>query len=91
LILYDKLVSDRESMEKEKEDLIDIKKHGIRKTDFLEMQIEESMDIDEMVEDIDELEEDPDMGYGIGSLKSNFHDGQFYSDDESDDDFGDDA
>jgi hypothetical protein len=31
------------------------------------------------------------MGYGIGSLKSNFHDGQFYSDDESDDDFGDDA
>jgi len=91
LIVYDKLVSDRERMEQEKEDLIDIQKHGIRKTDFLAMQIEESMDIDEMVEDIDELEEEPDMGYGIGSLKSNFHDGQFYSDDESDDDFGDDA
>jgi hypothetical protein len=36
-------------------------------------------------------EDEPDMGYGLDSLKNNFHDGQFYSDDESDDDFGDDS
>jgi len=94
LFVYDKKVSDRERMEQEKEDLIDIQKHGIRKADFLSMQAEdgaqESIDIED-IEDLEEEQEESDMGYGIGSLKSNFHDGQFYSDDESDDDFGDDA
>ena len=93
LFVYDKTVSDRERMEQEKEDLIDIQKHGIRKEDFMLIQSSELLqnDIDD-IEDLENMEEDePDMGYGLHSLKNNFHDGQFYSDDESDDDFGDEA
>jgi hypothetical protein len=94
LFVYDKKVSDRERMEQEKEDLIDIQKHGMRKADFMMIQ-SESMQEGLDAEDIEELEdmeeEDPDMGFGLQSLKTNFHDGQFYSDDESDDGFGDEA
>lgn len=93
LFVYDKNVSDRERMEQEKEDLIDIQKHGIRKEDFMLIQSTELLQND--LDDLDDLEnmaeDEPDMGFGLNSLKDNFHDGQFYSDDESDDDFGDDA
>lgn len=95
LFVYDKKVSDRERMEQEKEDLIDIQKHGIRKEDFMMIHSGEDLLQEENIDDIEDIhdieEEDPDMGFGIGSLKSNFHDGQFYSDDESDDGFGDEA
>ena len=95
LFVYDKKVSDRERMEQEKEDLIDIQKHGMRKADFMMIQSEEFMQVgvdEEDIEDLEDMEEeDPDMGFGLQSLKANFHDGQFYSDDESDDGFGDDA
>jgi hypothetical protein len=95
LFVYDKKVSDRERMEQEKEELIDIQKHGIRKSDFMLIQTEllQNSGKGDFEDDYDiEAEEDePDMGYGINSLKSNFHDGQFYSDDESDDGFGDEA
>jgi hypothetical protein len=95
LFVYDKKVSDRERMEQEKEDLIDIQKHGIRKADFMMIQSEDFMQegVDaEEIEDLEDMEEeDPDMGFGLHSLKANFHDGQFYSDDESDDGFGDEA
>jgi len=100
LFVYDKKVSDRERMEQEEEEKIDIEKHGVRKEDFMLIQSELLQnDIDD-VDDVDDLEDDleddgegdePDMGYGMDSLKNNFHDGQFYSDDESDDDFGDEA
>lgn len=93
LLVYNKKVSDRERIEQEKEDLIDIQKHGIRKQDFMLIQSSELLqnDIDD-IPDLENMEEDePDMGYGLGSLKNNFHDGQFYSDDESDDGFGDEA
>lgn len=79
LFVYDAKVSERERMEQEAEDAIAIEKHGLQNQDILES-IEE-------VED----EEEPEEDMGIGSLKPNFFDGQFYSDDESDDDFGDDA
>ena len=95
LFVYDKNVSDRERIEQEKEDLIDIQKHGIRKADFMMIQSEEFMQESVDIEDLEDMEdmeeEDPDMGFGIQSLKENFHDGQFYSDDESDDGFGDEA
>jgi hypothetical protein len=95
LFVYDKTVSDRERMEQEKEDLIDIQKHGMRKADFMMIQSEEVMQEGLDAEDIEDLEdmeeEDPDMGFGLQSLKANFHDGQFYSDDESDDGFGDES
>ena len=96
LFIYDKKVSDRERIEQEKEDLIDIQKHGMRKADFLMIQSQEEtahdiMDVEDIEEDIDREENEPDMGYGLESLKANFHDGQFYSDDESDDGFGDEA
>lgn len=98
LIVYDKKTSERERMEQEKEEEIDIQKHGIRKADFLLIHTDNDGDIDELTQnaldindipdDIDAEEEDIDMGFGITSLKDNFHDGQFYSDDESDDGFG---
>ena len=95
LFVYDKIVSDRERMEQEKEDLIDIQKHGMRKADFMMIQSEELMQEGVEADDIEDLEdmeeEDPDMGFGLQSLKKNFHDGQFYSDDESDDGFGDES
>jgi hypothetical protein len=95
LFVYDKKVSDRERMEQEKEDLIDIQKHGMRRADFMMIQSEEFMQEEVDAEDIEDLEdmeeEDPDMGFGLQSLKANFHDGQFYSDDESDDGFGEEA
>jgi hypothetical protein len=95
LFVYDKKVSDRERAEQEKEDLIDIQKHGMRKADFMIIQsedfIREGVDADD-IEDLEDMEEeDPDMGFGLQSLKTNFHDGQFYSDDESDDGFGDES
>jgi len=95
LFVYDKKVSDRERIEQEKEDMIDIQKHGIRKADFMMIQSEDFMQEtigEEGIADLENMEDDEeDMGFGIGSLKANFHDGQFYSDDESDDGFGDDA
>lgn len=97
LFVYDKKTSDRERIEQEKEDEIDIQKHGIRKADFLMIQsneedlMQETIEIDDIEDDIENDEDDPDMVFGIGSLKMNFHDGKFYSDDESDDGFGDDA
>jgi hypothetical protein len=94
LFVYDKNVSDRERMEQEKEDLIDIQKHGIRKDDFMAIHSESMLEgiEEEDIEDFEDMEdEEPEMGFGIQSLKANFHDGQFYSDDDSDDGFGDDA
>ena len=93
LFVYDKKVSDRERIEQEEEDKIDIEKHGIRKQDFMLIHSSELLqnDIDDIEDSADVDEDEPDMGYGLDSLKNNFHDGQFYSDDESDDDFGDDS
>jgi hypothetical protein len=98
LIVYDKATSNREWMEQEKEDQLDIAKHGIRKSDFISINADTEETFGEIMrqtEDFDAVDdegvnEDEDaMGFGIRSLKSNFHDGQFYSDDESDDGFGD--
>jgi 16S rRNA C967 or C1407 C5-methylase (RsmB/RsmF family) len=78
LFVYDAKVSERERMEQEAEEAIAIEKHGLQNEDVLES-----------IEEVGDEEEPEDVG--IGSLKPNFYNGQFYSDDESDDDFGDDA
>jgi hypothetical protein len=90
---YDKKTSDREVREQQVEEALDIEKHGIRKADFVaihgdteEEPLREMVDMDDIVEE----EEDETLVSGLAGLKKNFHDGQFYSDDESDDDFGED-
>jgi hypothetical protein len=91
---YDKKTSDREVREQQVEEALDIEKHGIRKADFVaihgdteEEPLREMVDMDDIAV---EEEEDETLVSGLAGLKKNFHDGQFYSDDESDDDFGED-
>lgn len=99
LFIYDKKTSDRERREQELEEQLEIAKYGIRKSDFDsvynggtdEVELEER-DLDE--EDEDELEEvdraeNQDGGIDITHLKNNWTDGGYYSEDGSDDDFGD--
>jgi hypothetical protein len=93
IFVYDVGTSTREVMEQEAEEALDIKKHGIRKADFIEIHgdMGERQPLREMV-DVDEIpDEMGDEDTGISDLKRGFTDGQFYSDDESDDDFGDDS
>ena len=88
---YDQATSSREVMEQKTEEALEIKKHGIRAADFVSIHAtEEDEPVREMLE-VDELEEvEADADTGIQTLKKGFDDGRFYSDDESDDDFGDD-
>jgi hypothetical protein len=46
------------------------------------------VDLNMMQTDLDEAAEEETEMSGMAGLKRNFHDGQFYSDDESDDGFG---
>ena len=79
---------------------MDIQTHGIRQTDFIEIHgdgveadeepLREMVDLEQMGEPSDETADQEDMTTGLAGLKNNFFDGQFYSDDESDNDFGDD-
>lgn len=88
---YDQTTSSREVMEQKTEEALEIQKHGIRGADFVSIHTtEEDEPVREMLE-VNELDEvDADADTGIQSLKKGFDDGRFYSDDESDDDFGDD-
>jgi hypothetical protein len=91
---YNKQTSTREVSEQQAEEALEIQKHGIKTADFVaihadteegEEPLREMLEVDQMIE---EGEED-NMVTGLADLKHNFFDGQFYSDDESDDDFGD--
>jgi hypothetical protein len=91
---YDKQTSNREVQEQMAEDALDIQKHGMRTADFISLHgdtgdneyiLREMVDADDIPLDMEEET----MTSGLRSLKSNFMDGQFYSDDESDDGFGD--
>jgi hypothetical protein len=88
---YDQATSSREVMEQKTEEALEIQKHGIRAADFVSIHAtEEDEPVREMLE-VDELEEvEADADTGIQTLKKGFDDGRFYSDDDSDDDFGDD-
>jgi hypothetical protein len=97
---YDKKTSEREVREQSIEDALDIQKHGLRQTDFISIHadtedmedtLREFIDMNTMRSDIDEAVDEETIATGLASLKRNFMDGQFYSDDESDDGFGDDA
>ena len=88
IFVYDKTTSEREVMEQLAEDALDIQKHGMRKTDFLSLHQGEDIGIDSMQTELEDAEEEETMASGLRGLKSNFMDGQFYSDDESDDGFG---
>jgi hypothetical protein len=91
---YDKKTSEREVREQEAEEALDIRKHGMRKEDFISIHAdtEDSGDIlREMVDSEDLTDEVPEeLENEITDLKTHFFDGQYYSEDESDDDFGDD-
>ena len=93
IFIYDKNTSNREVIEQLAEEELDVQKHGIRRADFIEIHgdVEGEEPLREMldVEDMDDGYVDEDTG--ISSLKPGFLDGQFYSDDESDDDFGDES
>jgi len=97
---YDKKTSEREVREQSIEDALDIQKHGLRKTDFISIHgdtedmedtLREFTDMNIMRSDIEEAEDEETLATGLAGLKHNYMDGQFYSDDESDNDFGDDA
>ena len=80
LYVYDAKVSEREREDQKMEDEIALEKHGIHMNEL------------DIIEEQEEEEEGKDdMGFNMQALKTNFYDGQFYSDDESDDDFGDEA
>jgi hypothetical protein len=99
IFIYDKQTSQREVMEQMVEERLDIEKHGIRQADFVEIHGDEGGADDEPLREMVEVGQIPDqddpeiteetMFSGVGALKKNFFDGQFYSDDESDDGFGD--
>jgi hypothetical protein len=101
IFIYDKQTSTREVREQEIEERLDIQKHGIRQADFVEIHGDEGGAIDDPLQirtDTDQLPdeeeaqaEDENIYTGIGSIKKNFFDGEFYSDDESGDEFGDDV
>jgi hypothetical protein len=92
IFVYDAATSTREVMEQQKEEELDIMKHGIRQADFISIHGDTGDEpLREMVEEgemEDEIEEEDQMTCLIG-LKRGFTDGKFYTDDESDDDFGD--
>ena len=101
LFKYDKKTSDRERREQELEEQLEIAKYGMRAADYEavyngEEEVEiDGQDIGQIDEaDEDELErvdrlENQDGGIDITGLKSNWMDGGYYSEDGSDDDFGD--
>jgi hypothetical protein len=93
IFIYDKNTSNREVIEQLAEEELDVQRHGIRRADFIEIHgdVEGEEPLREMLdaEDIDDGYVDEDTG--ISSLKPGFLDGQFYSDDESEDDFGDES
>jgi hypothetical protein len=78
-------------MEQQTEEQLDIQKHGIRQTDFIAIHgdtengdpLREMVDIDEIP---DETADEENLFSGLASLKPNFFDGQFYSDDDASDD-----
>jgi hypothetical protein len=87
---YNAATSTREVQEQQMEETLDIQKHGLRQADFLAINADALAQGGDFQEDVEEGEEEEDhLLTGLGELKRNFHDGQFYSDDESDDDFGD--
>ena len=99
---YDKHTSTREVNEQMAEEALDIQKHGIRQADFVEIHgdngvdegeepLREMLDINEMPDEMEEQADEENVIAGLTSLKANFFDGQFYSDDESDDGFGDES
>lgn len=97
IFIYDKSTSTREVLEQGIEDDLDIQKHGMRKNDFINIfgdtdEIErDTVTADDMPDDMDETADQEDISSGLSGLKKNFSDGQYYSDDESDDDFGDES
>jgi hypothetical protein len=97
---YDKITSEREVREQMAEEELDIQKHGIRKADFVEIHgdtgvdegeepLREMLEVNQMPDEMEEQADEEGLMAGLTSLKANFFDGQFYSDDESDDGFGD--
>jgi hypothetical protein len=95
---YDKKTSEREIREQAAEEELDIQKHGIRKEDFISIHadtedstniLREMIDSEDIVTDLDAPELENEIT-GLEGLKNNFFDGEYYSEDESDDDFGDD-
>jgi len=101
LFKYDKITSDRERREQELEEQLEIAKYGMRAADYeavyngeeeVEIDGQEIGQIDEADEDelerVDRLE-NQDGGIDISGLKSNWMDGGYYSEDGSDDEFGD--
>ena len=101
LFKYDKKTSDRERREQELEEQLEIAKYGMRADDFeaayngeeeVEIDGQEIGQIDEADEDelerVDQME-NQDGGIDISGLKRNWMDGGYYSEDGSDDDFGD--
>ena len=101
LFKYNKNTSDRERREQELEEQLEIAKYGMRSTDYEsiyngEEEVElEGQEIEQLEEaDEDELErvdrlENQDGGIDISGLQRNWMDGGYYSEDGSDDDFGD--
>jgi hypothetical protein len=96
---YDKATSTREVNEQMAEEALDIQKHGIRQADFVEIHgdngldegeepLREMLDVGQMPDEMEEQADEENVIAGLTSLKANFFDGQFYSDDESDDGFG---
>ena len=101
IFIYDKETSTREVREQEIEERLDIQKHGIRQADFVEIHGDEGgaiddplqirTETDQLPDEAEEEAEDENIYTGISSIKKNFFDGEFYSDDESGDEFGDDV
>ena len=84
IFIYDVGTSTREVMEQQAEEELDIKKHGIRQADFIEIHgdMGERQPLREMIE-VDEIgDEIPDEDTGISGLKGGFMDGHFYSEDD---------
>ena len=100
LFIYDKNTSDRERREQELEEQLQIAKYGIRAADYdavyngedeVDLEGQEIGQLDEEedreLERIDELE-NQDGGIDIRNLGRNWMDGGYYSEDGSDDEFG---
>jgi len=100
LFVYDKKTSDRERREQELEEQLQIAKYGIKAADYDAIYNGEE-DIDLEGNEISQLEEDDDReldridglenqdgGIDIRHLGRNWTDGGYYSEDGSDDDFG---
>jgi hypothetical protein len=85
---YDKTTSNREVMEQQAEEALEIQKHGIRASDFLAIHGDDQEDepLRDMLEadqlDTDDAADEENMTTGLRSLKSNFFDGVVDSEDE---------